>query len=785
MKPICLFLGTSDDKAYLPHLKNTFNGCTTFVCTEPINLLSHLDIYCKSRNITAVVTTNTTLLAKLVELQSGPETKSPSLDNYAGSVFLHSNREILFINPLRQLFTVKYGAFIARRFISKIVAADTWTEPTGFSWNLITSVNAQEICDDLESAYAIAADIETFKSPLSIRCIGYTGVYISNTGVISTRSYVLPLDSGFAVAVMRRINSSNPAKIFQKGQYDNSYLLRYNAPCHNYLWDTANLMHSWYSELPKDLAFQNAFFLRRVVYWKDLADTRDLQEYYKYNALDTWATANVWIIQMLTMPAWARKNYLLEFPLMFPSLLAGMTGIKRDMDRLQVARKTVDSQEQEALSGLRRMIHVPAFNPGSPPQVKTLLKILGCGDIDSSNEKDINKAKLRHPINARILESVLTIRGLRKLRSTYLRTEDDAVQSGIHTGEKGAKEFKGRILYVIAPDGTDTGRNASREHAFWTGLQIQNIPVGEDDEPSWTKTTLCADDGFYFAEADFEKAESWGTGYISGDAALIAAVNSPKDFHSINASAFFGTPYTDIYDDTKKKTKNKPLRNLAKRTNHGANYNMGPAVLVDTMGVDKIWEAARLLGLPYRDPIKIAEHLLETFHRTYPGIKKNYYTSVINEVGLYQKITSRAFHHTAYNLSRYPTQADQLKYIEEGDWTRYCFGKPEKNKLDLNSYVAHCPQSLGARTLNEAFMRVFYEIALPNPTSFRLHAQIHDSILFSYREDSSHLAQEVKRCMEIPVAIRDVSGTLRTFTVPASLKMGSPGNPSKYWNETE
>jgi hypothetical protein len=105
--------------------------------------------------------------------------------------------------------------------------------------------------------------------------------------------------------------------------------------------------------------------------------------------------------------------------------------------------------------------------------------------------------------------------------------------------------------------------------------------------------------------------------------------------------------------------------------------------------------------------------------------------------------------------------------------------------------VAHCPQSLNARTLNEAFLKVFYEIALPNPTTFRLHAQIHDSILFSYAIGSEALAERVKSCMEIPVTVRDVSGTYRTFVVPASLKLGlrdkltSVIKPATYWSEIE
>ena len=82
-------------------------------------------------------------------------------------------------------------------------------------------------------------------------------------------------------------------------------------------------------------------------------------------------------------------------------------------------------------------------------------------------------------------------------------------------------------------------------------------------------------------------------------------------------------------------------------------------------------------------------------------------------------------------------------------------------------------------------MKVFYEVALPNPTTFRLHAQIHDSILFSYAEGHAGLAQKVRQAMEIPVTVKDVSNIYRTFTVPAAVKNGKAGKPAIYWSETE
>lgn len=807
----CLFLGTSDDFEYRYHLKGMFNGRDTFLLFEPIQLLSQLEIYCAKRNITSVVSTNTTILLALLASQNNYKSKA-SLSDYAGSLFVHKGIEIVFIQPLRQLFTVPYGKFVAARFISKVAAPDSWQEPTQFNWTLATPANIEDIYAQFSSAFAIAVDIETFKQNLAIRCVGYTAIFIDVAGRLSTRSVVIPLDSGFALAYVRKLNALPIPKITQKGKYDHSYFLRYNAPCSHWFWDTANLFHCWYAELPKDLAFLNAFFLRKVVYWKDLAETNDLQEYYRYNAIDTWATANVWIQQLLTMPDWARKNYTLEFPLVFPCLLSEMTGLRRDNARHVAARQAIDKQIEAEVSSLRRCLGNPGFNANSPVQVKTLLQILGCKDITSTEEKDLKKAMLRHPLNNVLLTKVLNIRGWRKLASTYLRLDSDADKNG----EGGAKEFHGTVLYKLDPDGTDTGRLASREHHFWCGLQIQNIPRGEPGEPNYTKSTIVSTPGFYFGECDLEQAESRDTGYISGDETLIHAVECGRDFHAHNASAFFGVPYDQIFSDEIKKTLNKKLRDLSKRTNHGANYNMGILVLIDTMGIDKVWEARTLLKLPYQTLEEVAEHLLTVFHLTYSTLRGpikirnenvrlylklpkcenklfapgTYYAGIAQEISITKKLTSRAFHHTDYNERHYKPS----DYIQEGDWTRYCFGNPSESKLDLNSYVAHPSQSLNARTLNEAYMMVFYNVALPNPSTFRLHAQIHDSIFFSYADGHMELAEKVKKYMELPVSVRDVHGTTRKFTVPAALKLGrySTGSdgvrrlePARYWDETE
>ena len=761
-----LFYGTPADRNYLHHIKPFIGQHKCFVLTSPISTLHEITSYCKQREITAVLTTSPTLLSKLA-LQD----KTPTIDNFAGSYFKRDGIEFVVLNPLEQVMTIPYGKFLLERFISKFTQQDKWIEPPEFKWRIIKTQADFELARDfLSNSILIGADIETKKDPLGIKCIGYTGLKF-NAGVLETFSFVLPITDEIALHQMRTLNAIQVPKVLQNGKYDHSYLARYNSPLWGWLWDTATMMHCWYCELPKDLGFLQAFFVRTAAYWKDLADTSDLETYYLYNAKDTWATVMAMWGWINEAPEWAKNNYLQEFPVNLPCHLAEMQGIPRDLERMEKARNEVDSAITEKSASLNNCLGTESFNVNSPIQMKKLMKVLGCGDFTSTDDKHLAKAAYRHPLNARIIQLIrgvpksddpelAGIRSLRKVKSTYLRTDADITK----TSKGGAKEFNGVILSSLIPHGTDSGRLASREHHFWCGLQLQNVPGGE-----LVKQTLRAPDGFYFGESDLEQAETRDTAYITGDTNLISAVSSERDFHSINTAAFFGVPYESVYSDELKRVINKALRNLAKRVNHGANYNMGPDVMVDTMGEKAVYEARELLKLPRSlSAREVCAYLLEQFAKSYPVVRHDYQEWVISTI-----VTTH-------------------KLVGATGWTRYCFADPRKSKLTLNTYISHSPQSLNAMVLNKAFMRVFYDIAMhpEHQHNFRLLGQIHDSIPFFYREGHEYLADMVKERMEIPVVIKDIKGVERTFTVPAALKIGKLNEAgelvrARYWSETE
>lgn len=747
-----LFLGTQEDMPYLNKLKAVSGDANISVSipNHKITTWAEIKFFCTKRCITGVLSTNSELLEILTR------DTSATIDQYAGSYFTKDNIEIVFLNPLKQCITIPWGDHILKRYSSKLIAPSTWQKWPEFSWEIGTATNFDYLYEQFLTADLIAIDIETVKINLAITSIAYTGVWLTGLEP-KLHSFVVELNSMYNLAWVRKFNTLPAPKIFQNGKYDCSYLLRYNAAPTNWLFDTQTAMHCLYSELPKDLAYLSAYFHREGRFWKQMA-TGDKQDKLEYNCRDTYATAIAMCAWLLEAPVWAKTNYLQEFPLVYPCLLAELTGIKRDMEELKrqnTLAKDKILKHQKSLNTMLGLNNTDGrnFNVASPIQMKQLLKVLGCKDIaeESCDEKHLTAASYRHPLIERILNEVLEIRGLRKLVSTYLVE---------------GKEFNGRILFALNPHGTDTGRLASREHHFWCGLQIQNIPRGKE-----VKSTLCADSGFVMAECDLEQAESRDTGYISGDENIIKAVSGTRDFHSVNASAFFGRKYEDIYDDERHKTKDKALRDISKRVNHGFNYNMGPMVLVETMGLKAIYEAAKLLSLPKTwTATKIATYLLEQADKTFPGLKGVYYPRVTAEILSTKMLTSRASHDSLYDVA---------------GWVRYCFSDPTKSKSALNGYVAHPPQSLNAMTLNKAFMAVFYEIALVEKEDFRLTAQIHDSILFQFKEGRTDLAEKVKQCMEIEVTVTGYDNKERKFIVPASIKAGKDGKGARHWGDTE
>lgn len=736
MTTIALF-GTADDRAYLPKFRELVGTHPLKVSLNPEEYLTSIAAKVKTHGIEAIICTCAETMLTLLKTQ--PDFRRPvtangrdkklSLDDYAGSFFtipaaklgISHDVQVLILNPLNHLVRTPEGVFVFRRFISKITRPDSWFPQTQFSWEVWKPANSAALLARFSTAKLLAVDIETYVGDehRRIHCVGYAGLFADGT----THTVVVPFKDMLAHAFVKALNASKPAKIFQNGLYDNLYFLRWNVPCTNWIYDTQHLFHSWYSELPKRLDFITAFAVREIRFWKDDAKTGGEWELFEYNARDCWATLTAWCSLVTEVPEWAINNYLQEFPMVFPCLHIEADGLSLDRAKFDIARAEAEAAVAVEKAKLAAWFG-DKFNPGSPDQCKRLLKVLGMGDVESADAKAMTACAAVHPFNELIVSAILAYRKQAKLLSTYFVWE---------------KFWNDRLYYKTNPAGTDTGRLASTESSFWTGLQIQNIPQGKAVK-SWIR---CDDNWDGLAEGDYAQSEARCVGYLSGCESLIALVESDKDYHSWNAHKFFGVEYDAV---------TKSLRNLSKRVNHGSNYNMGAGVLLETMGPKAVAEARLLLKLPAKWTLtQVCQHLLRTYEQTYPEVKKDWYDEIKRTIKMTKKLVSPL------------------------GWTRHFFSDPTSSKPALNAAVAHGPQNLSVAIINRVFYSIWRDTVYGDLVGkVRLKAQIHDSIFFVYR--GADTPDIVRSRMKLPIQVKGTDGRVRTMAIPPDMNAGE-----KYW----
>jgi DNA polymerase I-like protein with 3'-5' exonuclease and polymerase domains len=648
--------------------------------------------------------------------------RKATINDFFGTVI---QGKILVLNPFEHYRTVDTYPFLCSRFIAKLLNPSKFYRAGQFTWEILDAITdkakAANARNFLSSCSLIAADIETPGKELSISCIALAG-YNSETKV--TKTYVLEFTSLENVKFLRETLSSTQAiKIFQNGQYDLTYLLRYSIIPHNYKLDTMGLFHSWYAELPKKLGFIAAFALLDSEFWKDDKLT-DRHEFLRYNARDAFYTLHACISLLLEMPDYAFTNYSHTFPLQFPCLLMGTRGLKVDKVKLSELENKARDKIGSSRARLATMAGEVNFNPGSPKQVLALFKIHGARELESTDAAATTKFAAKSPLTSIIANQLTIYRENLKFHSNYALVN----------------LLNDRLHYSLNPWGTETGRFSSKGSHFNFnenygtgkvpkyinyGFQIQNVPVE-------AKVFIVADPEFSILEIDYSQAESRTTGYLAQDLNLIDAVENSPDFHSHNASKFFGLDFDYIVKESKEAKKNHTfsIRDLSKRTNHGANYNMGVGVLISTMGEKNLWKAKELLKLSANYKLTdIGLHLLKGFCSTYPRLKgTNYVLEKFHTDGVKHLIKDNTYYGELITKIM-----EDKKLVSPLGYTRYCFANPMVNKSALNLYVAHPSQNLSVALINRAILRIHSRKELRDESNFRLCAQIHDSLLMQIR----------------------------------------------------
>lgn len=695
------------------------------VVTSPNTLtIPQLGELKRRAEIDAIVCANLDTLQSIVH----GDKKKITLDSFRGSV-LQYNPQVLVVNSLAHVRTVKYGKWLLERDLDKL---NTLHQPIWLpTFDLLESEeDYRKALGIFEQALIISIDIETDQHA-RITCVSYTSL---NSDGRSTYSCVIPFfdfgkphwdvpkDWERAIHYMRVFNNLPAPKLMFNAGYDASYFIRDKAAPQNLVLDMMGVAHSCWSELPKSLDFVLSLWDPHHIQWKHESDQarkqNDIRSYWYYCVKDSFNTLKALLLCYPKAPYWMVGNYQRKFKLTYPCLYCAFEGDKVNAEKKEKLAKQALLELDISRNKLRVMSANPNFNPGSPQQVANLIyKILGARQTrhgESTNVKVLNQVAEQHPLFARFIDQILSYRQDQKAYGTYFTF----------------KELNGRLLYNIGPFGTETGRASSSASNFHVGTQRQNIPY-------YARDMLEADEGYILFEADNSKAEARIVAKKAKCLKLQEALNNPdKDFYKILAVWFFGIPYEKVSKDIRNK--------VMKRIIHGTNYMMQAETFIDTATPAEVRNAAVLLNYKMTNMVTFVKYLLGIYHRNFPEVSQHY-VEIRNEIMLSHTLTS------------------VMGYV------RYFFGDIMNDHQVLRNAVAHEPQNLNVDILNEGFWKIYNELVLPSRGEFRLKNQVHDSIGVQIKRNERE--QEYKtRMVELmhnPVIIDGDE-----FSIPVEVKEG-------------
>ena len=464
----------------------------------------------------------------------------------------------------------------------------------------------------------------------------------------------------------------------------------------------------------------------------------------RYNAKDCVATLQVHnrgCVQELT-PEY-EETYKHTMSLYDPLMYMMIRGIAIDLDALAKMKTKVGGlliQYQDELNALCGRYLNPNSSEdckkyfyvekGIPPYTKRGKK----GSTVTCDDKALQRLARGTSNRAGLKEAkiIQRMRQLQKLKGTYLDIIFDADK---------------RLRCSYNPRGTRFARISSSKTIFDTGMNMQNLP------PAFMQF-LVADPGKIIINLDKRQAEWVVMAYISGDAAMINAIESKVDAHAYTAANMFSVPMEVIRIEHKVlgtesdpetialKRRDIPelqpylegwlprtmsLRQCGKKSNHGLNYD----------------ETAKMFSLINEITEKEAQVVIDFYHGVYPGIGRYYETTR-------GKLTENR---TLHNLFGRP-------YTFRDKWGPDLF----------KSAYSFIPQSTVGELVNRA-MRNIYDDASEETKDLELMMQVHDNIAMQDQfEDLDRLVASIRvfqKYMDVPL-----SAGGRDFRIGTDLKIG-------------
>ncbi len=354
----------------------------------------------------------------------------------------------------------------------------------------------------LEASEEFSVDIEsTRKGDVGtkyILCVGFSpspdlGICIANHGSDTYR------DSEFDNA-LSRILCSSARKVFHFGTFDVTALGLNGYHTNNYAWDTLTAQHVLNAEMPRGLDFLTSLYTREPYYKtsgrseipgdsKEWSGKVDRQALYVYNCRDACTTIEIKKCQELEMTLEDKRLFDYEMSLIPVALEIGRNGLLVDMERREQFKKGIYVRKAKLQTMMDTLCGRP-INVRSPKLKDLLFDDFGLpvqrkrdGKVTTDEDAIValigivmthlgglksDSGKLPWQKKLVVLKTILEIRGLRQLESTYLNAK---------------VSYDNRIRSIYKYSNTETGRGACEKYIDGSGVNAQTFPRGSVEVP--------------------------------------------------------------------------------------------------------------------------------------------------------------------------------------------------------------------------------------------------------------------------------------------------------------
>lgn len=507
----------------------------------------------------------------------------------------------------------------------------------------------------------------------------------------------------------------NVEVIGQNFLYDAQYFYRWFHFIPRFVRDTMITQHCMFNTMPKGLDFLSAMWCEHHVYWKDESKNWSPKlgerQLWSYNCMDCVRTYEIDTNQQLAIDSWAswpelRSVHDFQQSLFYPVLQTMNRGILPDAEATtRISAELADAiAEREAW--LTAAIGHP-LNPKSPKQMSDFFyreldqkKVLKRGTISPTcDDAALEKIASREPLLLPVVSRISELRSLGVFKSTFIDAELDI-------------DERIRCSFNIA--GTKSYRFSSSQNAFGSGLNLQNIPTGDEDAEASTaalpnvRKNFIPDPGFVFFDIDLDSAD-------------LRIVVEEADIPAMREWLADGKkPYVEVAKEYYKDpsiTKSHPAYKFFKAFCHATHYMGTPSGMADAVNNN-----LRVVGLPSMTVTEL-QKLQDWYFGMFPELKT-----------WHEKIEH---------------QVVERHYVENAFGYRFHFFD-RITKDVLNEAVALIPQSTVACVINRGYKNLH-----DNHPEIEVLLQVHDSLGGQFPEGLSNGVDIIRESCSIVVPYKN------------------------------